>query len=296
MSVKYTDDFIRNLIELNKSGIAVKTLSKRFGIQERQLALRMRRLGHIIVNQRIRQLPKNELVQLYINGLSIKQLAEKYAVSREVIYRYLRQEGIEPRNRSAQLSIRMANTPEEERKRLVEKAHQVRREKATERESLIKKAKSRQIGLTKSVFGFGEDLLYSALVDLGFEVIPQFQFDIYNIDLLINGNIAVEVKTCISNPFNIEKSRIKTKKLLNANFGVIWVCATSKDSFIANFSNIIADIKQTCLDPSFIGKYRVIRCKFKQIIGRDKFNRFSSELSTIEPLMEVWANDFHLWS
>ena len=166
MPVKYTDDFIRNCIELNKSGNTLIDIAKRFGIKAQHLSLRMRKLGHAVIDYRKRQLPKNELIKLYTSGWSVKKLAEKYKVDRKTIASRLIQEGIKPRNRSESMFNRMAFTSEEERKRLVQRANEAVRNRPAKRERLQKGSITRSIHPTKKLIGFGENSLKAQLEKL----------------------------------------------------------------------------------------------------------------------------------
>ena len=296
ITMKYTNDFILNCVELNRSGKTIAELTKMFVIKGETLTKRFRKLGYSVIDHRIRQLPQDELIQLYTNGMSVKQLAEKFGVDRGCITRNLIKQGIKPRNRSESMFNRMAFTSEEERKRLVQRANEAVRNRPAKRERLQKGSVTRSINRTKNLVGFGEDLLNSALIDLGFSVVSQYSFDIYSVDLLVNGNIAVEIVLGKGNPFLAKKNRIKTIELLNSGFGVIWVTATSKESFIANFSDVVTYIKAACLNPSFIGQYRVVRCKFETAHARDERNRFTSELAFKNPVMQEWACNLHITS
>lgn len=289
---RFTDDFVNNCIELNKSGLSLTNIAKRFRCAAGHLSIAMKKRGYDVLAETIKtNIPQDELIELYTSGWSVKKLAEKYAVSRNVITRRLIKQGIKPRNRSESMFNRMKFTSEEERKNLAKAANDAVRGKSAKRERLIKGSITRR--RNPKFIGFGEDLLKNELVKIGLEVIPQFIFDIYNIDLLVDRHVAVEVKIGMANPLCIEKNRVKTKKLLDCDFDVIWINASSKESFIANLSNIVSYINIFCSNPSPIRQYRVIRCYFDTAHRQDKLGRFTSKLAFKKPVIEERALDIH---
>lgn len=290
---RFTDDFVNNCIELNKSGLSLAKIAKRFRCSAGHLSIAMKQRGYDVLAETIKtNIPQDELIELYTSGWSVKKLAEKFGVSRKTIATRLIKQGIQPRNRSESMFNRMKFTTEEERKNLAKAANDAVRGRSAKRERLIKGSITRR--RNPNIIGFGENLLKDELIKVGFEVIPQFTVDIYNIDLLVNRNIAVEIKIGMANPLRIEKNRIKTKKLLDSDFDVIWINASSKESFIANLSNIVSYINIFCSNPSSIRQYRVVRCYFESAHRQDKFGRFTSELAFKNPVLKEWADNYHI--
>lgn len=289
---RFTDDFVNNCIKLNKSGVKLADIAKRFRCSSTHLSKAMREKGYNVLLETVKkEIPNNELIELYSSGWSVKKLAEKFGVARGTITKCLNKNGIKQRNRSESMFNRMKFTTKEERKKLAQAANEAVRGKSAKRERLIKGSITRR--RNPKFVGFGEDLLQTALFESGLEVIPQFIFDIYNIDLLVNRNVAVEVKIGMSNPLRIKKNRVKTIKLLNSSFNVIWINASSKESFIANLGNMVSFINTFCSNPPPVCEYRVIRCYFDATHRQDKFGRFTSELSSKNPVLEERSIDIH---
>lgn len=290
---RFTDDFINDCIELNKSGLSLTQIAKRFSCSPGHLSIAMKKRGYqVIANNIKKEIPSNELIELYTTGCSVKQLAEKFGVSRKVIASNLKEQGIQPRNRSEAMFNRMKFTTEEERKHLAQAANEAVRGKPAKRERLKKGSVTRRNN--PKFIGFGEQLLQSEFVKAGFNVIPQFIFDIYNIDLLVEGNIAVEIIVGKSNPLSLKKNRIKTKKLLDCNFNVIWISASSRESFTANLSNLVTFLDEFCRNPAPACQYRVIRCNFQSAHRKNNLGQFTSELAFKNPVMYERALDRHL--
>lgn len=290
---RYTTEFINDCIKLNKSGLSMAQIAKRFRCSAGHLSRAMREQGYNVFAETVeKNIPQDELIKLYSSGWSVKKLAEKFAVSRGCIATALKKQGIKPRNRSEAMFNRMSFTSEKERKHLVKAANEAVRGKSAKRERLIKGSITRC--KNPKFIGFGEDILQTELVKIGLEVIPQFVFDIYNLDLLINGNIAVEIKIGMANPLIVEKNRVKTKKLLDSGFNVLWFNASSKESFIANLSNIVSYINIFSSNPPSICQYRVIRCYFESAHRQDNLGCFTSELAFKNPIMQEWADNYHI--
>lgn len=287
MSVKYSDSFVLNCIKLNSEGRTLSDIAKAFGIKGETLAKRAKALGYAFIDHRVKNIPQDELIELFINGMSVKALAEKFGVSRSVITNRLIKNGIKPRNRSESMFNRMAHASVEERKNITHKANLATRGKSANRKRLVKGAITR---VNKPKFiGFGEEELKNSLIKIGFDVVSQLAFDIYNIDLVVNGNIAVEVKIGCTNPLRIKKHVVKTEKLINSGYGVVWICATSRESFIANLGNFISFLNVFCSNPSSIGKYRVISGYFDCSFRKNNLGQFTSEISSKNPKIREWT-------
>lgn len=298
MSFKYTDDFILNCIELNKSGLTIREIAKFTGSKAKRIGERFKDFGYKPINHAVKQIPNNELISLYSQGWSVKKLAEKFSVSRAVIADRLIQQGIQPRNRSEAMFNRMKFTTKEERKYLIAKAHEVIRDKSLNRECFKKGAITRQENIVKKFVGFGEEILQRKLSKIGFKITPQFAFDTYNIDLVINGSIAVEVKLGSPTYFTTKKFKVKTEKLINSGFGVIWINFANRD-WIKNrvaLRNLVTYLQEFSLNPSSIGQYRVIRCYFECSQRKDKLGHYTSVLASKKPIMLECSSNYAITS
>ena len=200
----------------------------------------------------------DNLIKAYIGGQSIKQLAIANNVSRQVIYRILRENNIAIRNRSESMFNRMAQTSFAEKQRLTHSANVARRNiKPSDRENMLKAIAAEKL-LYKA--GEGEKEVLDFLTAKGYKPIWQKAFKSYNFDIAV-GNVAVEISVDTGNPLkrphNLKKVVECTK--FGWNFLFIW-CKPHKIIFCdTTYNNIIAFIDACNGNPTSIGQYRVIR-------------------------------------
>lgn len=212
----------------------------------------------------------DNLVQRYLSGESEKALAEVLNVSRGVIRRILLSKNVKPRNRSQAMYNRMANTSKEERKRLSEAAHNAVRGRKRNPEEMNKAAITKQRKLSK--LGAGELELQCRICKKGFECIPQFAFERYNIDLAFKP-VAVELWSDPCNPLNQTRTHNvrKTKRLCKSCWAVIWIWTPNGSVSESCIDYIVSFLDRANSDPSLIGQYRVIRGS-GDVYARGSFN------------------------
>lgn len=300
MTIKFTTKFINDCIKLNVQGLNLCDIAQKFSIDRVKLSTFLAQNGHCLIhykrggNQYV-QLPNETIKRLFLEGWSVQALAKHFKVARGTISKRLQEEGINTRNRREASLIRMSKLSIDERKHLVKNANNTLRNKPTNVERLKKAAIFREINPYKRIFGFGEEEIYNLLIQHGFIVKKQVAFDVYNIDLLVNHSIAVEISSSCRNPFRVKKHAEKIKKLTNSGYGVLWIFASTKDEIILNLSNFITYFKRTCTNPTFIGQYRVIRCGVQRITRiRNERGQFAYIPSPINPFIIERTNDWLL--
>lgn len=289
MSRKIADSVINDCIKRNIAGENIGEIAKSVGVDRNVISKHVRSKGHkIIRHHRIAHNAKNfpiqDAIKMYISGSSVKSIASHYGVERRTIQDHLLRNGIKPRNRSEAMYARMANTSEEDRIRITKRANDATRGKPQCREQRKRMMVTRGRKDIAHFNGFGEDEIYEALVNSGFNVVRQKPVDIYNIDLTINGNIAMEILGSRGfNPFNKRHYLEKTKKLIKLGYFVFWVTWADKEALIGNISDIIADVDFISRNPSSFGQYRVVRCTAKRFTRfHDERGCFASKPSPIE--------------
>lgn len=195
----------------------------------------------------------------YVSGMSELAVSKKYGVDRCVINRELTKRGIKRRTGSEANYIRLGKMSAEERQALVAPAHEARRGTHDRHEVLVKKAIMKE---SKSCFfGPGEDELYDLLRSAGLEPVRQKAADIYNIDLVIAGSVAVELTigtTKYAGGNTHEAKRIK--KIIDCGYTVVTISAKDIECFAFCCDKIITDLQRICANPSSKCKYWVIRC------------------------------------
>lgn len=197
----------------------------------------------------------NNVINEYLSGKSVKQLASDFGCSRQVIYRVLRNANIIPRNRSESMFLRMAQTSKEERQRLTSAAHQAKKGYINSPETRHKMAlaRNKRIGIFEADF-------INRLVASGINVTPQEPFLAYNLDIGC-GNVAVEIHTQTCSP--LSKNHIKKlMECTKAGKAMVYVwldprCGRSPSDLCYN--EVVSLVKLASSDPSFSGKYWVVR-------------------------------------
>ena len=187
-------------------------------------------------------LPKEELITLFQSGWSTNKLSKKFGVSRKCVDNNLKNYGLNPRNQTEANRLSMSTRTKEEDIRNTLKAHEALRAKPLPegykeifKNQRIKQAKTRQI--QEYLKGYGEDILFNYLKNKNYDVVAQKAFDIYNVDIMLNDNIAIELTT-LGNPYRINKNAEKTKLLIKNGYKVVWILLKNDDSIINNLENI----------------------------------------------------------
>lgn len=219
----------------------------------------MKKRAHNIIN-----IAPEKIIPCYINGESALSISKRLGVSRGVIKRILAENGQFIRNQSAAMYKRMEQTSAEERKRLVQAAHDAirgtKRTDATQRKAAI----SREKCPSEYHIGRGEKELASALEAKAFTVFRQKAIDVFNIDILFN-TIAVEVKfTTGTANFRLVK-RIPQLSKLGYKLAVVVFCDTA--AIDCCLDEVIALLECINRKPASASKYWMIRCGFQQSPG-----------------------------
>lgn len=197
----------------------------------------------------------NDIINQYIAGKSVKKIASDFGFSRQVVYRVLRENSIHIRDRSESMYVRMAQTSPEERKRLAEAAHIAKRGRANTPEMLHKRALAQ-----KRFIGIFEQEFIDAITASGIEVIPQFPFLSYNLDICC-GNIAVEIDTQGGIPTHNPRKLKRIVECLHGGMNMIYVALPNKCTSVpdACYEQVISLIKECRTNPPTRCQYWVIR-------------------------------------
>jgi len=280
MPRKFTDTFIDNAHKLMLSGLRLNEIAKSLGCNPDHLSIHLRKAGYQIIRWKRKphnrkQLDEKLLVEQYIAGKSVLFLAKKFNIARHSINLRLKENGIKLRNGSEANTIRMRNLTKDQRKELAKKANSAVRGKPKRIQTGINRAITRQ--KIKSHIGIGEDLLSDILTNkYGFSVIQQAAVNVYNIDLLVNDSIAVELISATLSNIQIKKNRKKIEYLLKSGFNVFVLAFRDIDCIINNIDEVITNINSLRSNQASISQYRVIWCAFDSFIRRrDKLGRFT---------------------
>lgn len=279
-SIFYTDAVLNNTIELFNKGFGLTEAAKAIGCNADNLSKFVRSRGVVIPkikrsSARRKDLPDQEIIELYNSGISELELSKMFNVARTAIRTRLIESGCEIRSHSEANIVSMARATFEKRKERAKAAHDSLRGVKRSHDELIKRSFVRFGSTSTCHIGAGERELYQYFCSLGIDAIWQKPADIYNIDIAI-GNIAVELKSGCSNIGPAKNSEARTKKIIELGYSVLYLCFVDIESLFATIDDIVAHLDILRLNPSSLGEYWVITCRSQDyaIIHND-FGQFT---------------------
>ena len=272
----YTPAYLDNAHRLYLAGKSWRQIAEEIGGYPDIIAAKLRdRLGgHRPYRPACNAKPLDweNVIARFVAGESVLSLARACGCQRKTISDGLIRRGIRPRNRSEGMFTRMARTPRAERLRLTERAHAAVRGSRKTREQLIRRAlvKGRRIG-------HGEKDFAKLLRDRGFRVEEQAAIDTYNVDLLLNETVVVELRCEAIDPMRRPHQRKRIEHLCERGFAVVYILFRRVDTLLGQAEDLIADLHEVDGDPSSRGQHRVIRCGAERFArGRDDLGQFTA--------------------
>lgn len=213
---------IDNAIALYNSGVRIQDIANSIGCSESYVFKRFAAVGVSMRGIRVPLTTEAVAADYGTGNISIKQLARKYGVCRDVIYRRLKEAGITPRNRSESMYLRMSQTPLEERIKLAAHANDTVRNMPAEfhKGNAIKQAISKQRNLSK--IGILEETFIKALDEVGMNPVWQQACGPYNIDIAC-GNIAIEIHNSPRHPHTYPFYVKRIEYLLKRGWTVVYI-------------------------------------------------------------------------
>ena len=200
----------------------------------------------------------------YLAGESEKALAENYGVSRTVIRGRLLENGIEPRDRSGAMFVRMGKLSRKEREHLTSAAHDAVRGRPHSHERKLRRAERSQENIGNVLIGPGEDFLANVMVERGVRFVAQAAIGIYNTDFLV-GSVAVELT---SDPGLAHRRRENFQRrveyITDQNIRLLYVVFPNEIGLSAYLEDFFTNLNATDSNPAVFGEYWVMRC------GRDR--------------------------
>lgn len=196
----------------------------------------------------------DDIIREYKAGKSVKALANQFGVSRSVIVQRLHSAGIQQRNRSESMYLRMSQTSEEERKRLAHAANEAKRGRPNSPEMLRKRAEAQ-----KRFIGMFEQEFIDAIESAGISTFPQEPFLSYNLDIGC-GNVAVEIHRHTDSPI-APKHIKKLVNCVNAGKNMIYVWINPSKNIVTSecYKNVISLLQRLRRNPPANSQYWVIR-------------------------------------
>jgi len=233
---------------------------------------------------RRRDIPINEVLDLYNSGNSEFFISNKFNASRNVIRRILIDNKITIRNGSKANLARFSKTTKEERIEITKKANDAIRNmpQSFHIESSKKQAISKE--KSKSKIGLFEDLFFNRFKELGFNPVWQKAFHVYNIDIAV-GNVAVEIHINSSNPHTYPIYRKRIEYLTNSGWNVIYIKITQNGLNATCIDKICKIVDLHSRNPSIIGKYWMFRGTGEFVtVGEFDVNKNSLILASENPI------------
>lgn len=259
MSTPKIDVDIDYIIKRRKEGASCSSIAREVGVSPKVVMSRLKENG-ISTAKPVIEYDVTRIVSLYESGMTKRRIGKTLGIHEMTVSKILARNGYPTAaTRSEATRIAMSRMTAEERSAITAAAHDAVMGSHQTHESLCKRAETKgRIGKTGSIM---EQRLYDILTNRGLSVAPQFAVDKYNIDLLVNDSIAVEVSGRGRKLKDIELMRGRTKAILDRGYIilVIWsnTVAYPIDDAAADYVISLLDVFSS--DPSSHGKYWVIR-------------------------------------
>ena len=249
-------------------GRNIAAIARELGVSRKLIASCITDLGLENPNQYALNKAEREayyigISRMYTEGISVLEMAARINKNRTFVVRCLHEIGVTPRSGSEANYLRMARLSATERRKLARNANAASRNEGKHRESLRATAKRRQERHAAIKIGEFEAEIGEHLASQGIEAIPQYAFDVNNIDFFIpSRRVAVEVYTSTQRPAQVSKAAKKTMQILCAGISLcdVWIRrAHGERPTPLMYENLIAFIQEARPLPSGLGAHRVIR-------------------------------------
>lgn len=271
----FTPEFLDDAQGALNDGATLTEVARARGCSADNLSKALRARGFVYVAphrpaHNAKQVDVREVADRFKQGESVLALARRFGVTRDGIVRRLARVGVDARGRGEAMRVRMAHTEPAERERLTQAAHDAVRGVPKSLEHREHIADTRARGLRVRI-GYGEEMLADRLRALGRDVTRQAAFGPYNVDLLVDGRVAVEPHSSGSSPLRTRKGRERVEYLLHRGLSVLWVAFSDPEGLDLCAEHIIADVDELRRDPPAAREYRMVWC------GVERFTRVRNE-------------------
>lgn len=276
MARKIPDSELRDAVERYLSGMSAKEAVEGFPFSSEPLLRYLREHGLVRKGRELHQfaaarsaearrvqLPKDEIIAAYRDGMSQNALAERHGVTRGPIRRILLESGVELRGQAEANQLHLSQRTPEQRKKWAKKAHEASRgfQSLEHRCAIAKGRERKQSGASEY-----ERRLAAWLEERGLHVILQKAIGPYNTDIGAYP-VAVEVFGGNWHAYGDHASRLskRTRYILDQgwNLVIIWVNERRRKRGQVPLQPAAADYivsfaEEARRNPSLRGQYRVI--------------------------------------
>lgn len=212
----------------------------------------------------------DDLIERYLSGVSMKQLADEIEISRKALTSRFLECGVPLRGRSDAELLKWSKIPESERKQRMVAAHNGRRGMKESLETLCRRAQGRY--QTCSHTSDTEHELSDYLRSHGVHVDQQYPLGPYNIDLVLR-ELSVAVEVSAINPQRTHRALRpdRIEYIFDEGLGLILVFSSHWGA--ADVGDKILTLKNTLgrNKTSVSGKYGVIRGDGQPIASRGRY-------------------------
>lgn len=248
---------VDDLVSLYEEGATIRQLREHFSCRASFVTDELKRLG-LQTDRRRKPVDTARALELWESGMDKKAIGETLGVSQTTITNRLRDVGVMTESPGDAMRTRMSRMSAEDRAALCRPAHDAVRGMRRTHDDLVRraigKAKLGRPGSTE------EERLGKMLRERGLTVAHQAAVDKYNVDLLVDGSIAVEVSGRPKKGANAERIPERVKLLLDRGLALLLVWSNTKwhpvTEDAAEYVVSLLDLLRR--DPSATGKYWVI--------------------------------------
>lgn len=291
----YTPAYLDNAHRMATEGATLREIATALGGTPDLIAKNLRTRGTPYQRphrpaHNAKPLPTDEVIAAFNAGESVKSIAQRYKVQRLTVSSCLLRHGVKPRDRSEGMFARMARTSPEGRKELAEAAHAAVRGKPMAREHQLKLAAARGRRI-----GFGEEEFADLLTARGYEVNRQAPVDVYNIDLLVGGTVAMELRCDTAYPSKKPHQRKRIEHFLHAGLSVLYIQFREVEALFALADEVIADLDELRRLPAGQCEYRMVWCRSEHFTrGRDDLGQLTAVPSAPRYRRELGERQAHI--
>ena len=249
---------VGDLTRLYEEGLSIERIAERLGSSRKVVTRNLRELG-LRTDRRRLPLDDEEIVRLYESGMTKHDIAVRMGTWDMVISRRLSENGHPTESRSDAMRTRLSRMTPDERSALAVAAHDaVRGMKRTDAD-LCKRAISREAAARPG--STMERVLGDMLASKGLGVVHQKAVGKYNVDLAVEGSVAVEVSGRPKKGVNLSRIPKRVKYLCDAGWSLVVVWSNTHWNPVTEdcAEYVVSFLDELRRNPSMVGEYRVIR-------------------------------------
>lgn len=229
-----------------------------------------------------KELPIDEIVNLYNSGSSVLSLSKTFGVSRDTIHKRLAERNVKQRNQSEASLLRMSKLTDEEKAKITDKANKTVRGVKLSSSVHQKRALTLQNNPYEHYIGYGELEFKNRLDGGSIEYVWQKAVEIYSLDFMIMG-VAVELRCNAKDRGYIGRAKGRIARLKELGINTVYVCFQDVKSLMLSFDDILTAVNEASKnnDPSF---YHVFSCEWRiKDVYRNKKGQYKS--NSIDPVL-----------